>query len=149
MNNYRQNLLKEMNVFEPENKILSSYWYHLSGNRKLSEKFMREFKDELYWKPISRKQVLSEDFIREFKDYIDWQYASYCQNLSTAFLIEFKKEIHWNDYFYELEIEFEFMKQYILKSNFTDIYQFKSNHLNDAQKQEIQKLLNLKYHLIQ
>ena len=45
-------------------------WGILSEGWRLSEKFMREFKDYLDWKSIQRYgwQYLSENFIREFRD---------------------------------------------------------------------------------
>ena len=42
-------------------------WYENSHNQKLSEKFIREFKDNVDWYEISCNQKLSENFIREFK----------------------------------------------------------------------------------
>ena len=36
--------------------------------QKLSEEFIKKFKDEVDWLSISIYQKLSEDFIREFKD---------------------------------------------------------------------------------
>ena len=36
---------------------------------------------------------LTEDFIREFKDYVDWWYVSKYQKLSEEFKEEFKKEL--------------------------------------------------------
>ena len=39
--------------------------------QKLSESFIREFKDKVIWKYICDYQELSETFIDEFKDYVD------------------------------------------------------------------------------
>lgn len=45
-------------------------WEIISVSYRLSEKFMREFKDYLNWKSIQRYgwEYLSENFIREFRD---------------------------------------------------------------------------------
>ena len=56
-------------------------WSHISSHQKLSEDFIREFKDKVNWENISVYQKLSEDFIREFKDYINFEYLignKYC-----------------------------------------------------------------------
>ena len=41
---------------------------------------------------ISEKQKLSEDFIREFKNKVNWGYILREQNLSRSFIKEFKDE---------------------------------------------------------
>ena len=41
-------------------------WSHISIYQKLSEKFIREFKDKVSWDWISKYQKLSEKFIKEF-----------------------------------------------------------------------------------
>ena len=43
---------------------------------------------------ISEYQKLSEEFIREFKDKVDWCYISEYQDLSENFKEEFKKELN-------------------------------------------------------
>jgi len=63
--------------------------------QKLSEDFIREFKDKLNWYRISRYQKLSEDFIREFKNKVNWCEISACQKLSPKFITEFKNEVDW------------------------------------------------------
>ena len=65
-------------------------------DNKLSEDFIREFKDEVYWEMISKYQTLSEDLIREFKDDVDWWYISKYQTLSEDFIREFKEKIDWH-----------------------------------------------------
>ena len=55
-------------------------WERISHHQKLSEDFIREFKDKVDWENISACKKLSEDFIREFKDKVDWEYSSGCQN---------------------------------------------------------------------
>ena len=42
---------------------------------------------------ISSYQKLSEEFIREFKDKVDWLYICRFQKLSEEFKKEFKKEL--------------------------------------------------------
>ena len=46
------------------------------------------------WDYISFSQKLSEDFIREFKDKVDWDYISYYQKLSQDFIREFKDKVN-------------------------------------------------------
>ena len=67
-------------------------WEFISKRLKLSEDFIREFKDKLDWRNISGYQKLSEDFIREFKDVVNWYCISECQVLSEEFIREFKNK---------------------------------------------------------
>lgn len=69
-------------------------WYGISMSKKLSEGFIREFKDNVVWSYISAYQKLSEDFIREFKNKVDWFNISKHQKLSEDFTIEFKTYIN-------------------------------------------------------
>ena len=57
-------------------------WFQISINQKLSENFIREFKDKVYWPSISIHQKLSENFIQEFKNKVSWIYILLYQNLS-------------------------------------------------------------------
>ena len=66
--------------------------YAFYRNNKLSEDFIREFKDKVDWEHISYYQKLSEDFIREFKDRVDWMMISRYKTLSEEFVKEFKEE---------------------------------------------------------
>jgi hypothetical protein len=98
---------------DPENQD----WNCISIVYKLSEEFIREFKEKVVWEDIFTYQVLSmcfieefkdkikdfdrlfmyqdlsEDFIRRFKHRVDWYYIFRNQNLSEAFLIEFMNNI--------------------------------------------------------
>ena len=71
-------------------------WYRISSCQKLSESFIREFKDEVKWFYISEYQQLSESFIREFKNEIDWEYISAYQKLSESFIREFSDKVNWD-----------------------------------------------------
>jgi hypothetical protein len=68
-------------------------WYSISVYQNLSESFMREFKDLFNWYSISVYQKLSEDFMREFKDLVYWTYISKYQKLSESFIIENKDKL--------------------------------------------------------
>lgn len=70
-------------------------WEEISIHRKLSEDFIREFKDEVHWTYISAFQNLSENFIREFQDYVDWCNISEFQTLSESFIREFQDKVNW------------------------------------------------------
>ena len=74
-------------------KIYDLDWIYISYHQKLSEGFIREFKDKVDWKYISRFQELSEEFIREFKDRVNWEYISVFQILSEGFREEFRNVI--------------------------------------------------------
>ena len=70
-------------------------WNYISRYQKLSEDFIREFKNRVNWYWISASQKLSENFIREFNDYMDWDWISKCQKLSEDFIREFKDKVDW------------------------------------------------------
>jgi len=74
----------------------SSWWEYISiHKKKLSENFIREFKDKVRWQYISIHQNLSEDFIREFKYEVDWHRLSRCQKLSENLIREYKDKVDW------------------------------------------------------
>ena len=70
-------------------------WFNISIYNKLSEDFIREFKDKVNWDYISLHQKLSEDFIREFQNKVNWDYISRCQKLSENFIMEFQNKVNW------------------------------------------------------
>jgi len=72
-------------------------WINVCMNLRLSEEFMREFKDYIVWATVSRYQPLSESFIREFKDYVDWRNIYQSQILTPDFIDEMVKEGYLND----------------------------------------------------
>ena len=83
-------------TLEEANRILGTdfkSWEKLSVYGKLSEDFIREFKNEVNWYHISINQKLSEDFIREFKDRVEWYWISCGQKLSESFAEEFKDRV--------------------------------------------------------
>jgi len=65
-------------------------WQEISTKQTLSEAFMKEHRDYIHWSSISTRQKLSEDFIREHRDYIHWQSISGCQTLSEDFIREYR-----------------------------------------------------------
>ena len=65
----------------------------ISRYQKLSEDFIREFKNRVEWGYISEFQKLSENFIREFKDKVDWYNIITNQELSKDFRKEFRHYI--------------------------------------------------------
>src|SRR5688572_15928368 len=91
INNIINEYVKEIergDLYNLRDELLKKYnnkWYDISYYQKLSESFIREFKDYVYWLGISKYQKLSESFIREFKDYVDWYGISRKQNLSEPF----------------------------------------------------------------
>lgn len=99
------------------------WWNYIIKAQKLSEEFMREFKDKMDmncattqqimsedfidemkdkipFKVIARYQTLSEDFIKKYWSELDWKYVSAHQHLSDEFIIENWDRINWGEYFY-------------------------------------------------
>jgi hypothetical protein len=72
----------------------SQDWLIISHRYKLTEEFIREFRDRVWWVYISYTQELSENFIREFHRKVQWDSISRYQNLSEEFMIEFINDIH-------------------------------------------------------
>jgi hypothetical protein len=88
--------LSESFIREFKNKV---DWLSISAYQKLSESFIKEFQDKVNWDCISHYPNLSTDFIREFQAKLDWEYISQYYNLSKEFLREFKDRIHRNNFF--------------------------------------------------
>ena len=88
---------KQMEIYQLKNDLLEKYdnsWSLICQNQILSEKFIREFKDEMIWEIICETQTLSEKFIREFKDEMIWSLIYVKQTLSKEFIKEFENEIN-------------------------------------------------------
>jgi hypothetical protein len=97
-------------------------WCFISINQTLSEKFIREFKDNVNWEYISRHQKLSEDFIREFSDKVYWTYISKYQKLSEDFMEEFADKLNWIliPIYQNYSDEFAEKNRYRIKTDYND-----------------------------
>jgi len=90
-------------VKEELDKILKKYscdnineinWYNFNFNHhKISEDFIREFKDSVDWIYICTYQKLSEKFMSEFKDKLDWKSVGPYQRMSKDFIEKFKDKL--------------------------------------------------------
>ena len=78
----------------PPDGIGVGLYQHDVNSQKLSESFIREFKNKVNWYWISMSQELSEDFIREFQDKVDWSRISIYQKLADSFKEEFKDRLN-------------------------------------------------------
>jgi len=87
-----------ISIFKNSKKLnLSNIdWYNISKYQKLSESFIKEFKDHVDWYNISSYQKLSDEFIREFKDKVGWSCISSYQKLSESFIREFQYKVNWS-----------------------------------------------------
>lgn len=89
----------EEDTLKRANKILGTNyqdWKCVSAYNGLTEKFIREFQDEVDWKVISAYQHLSEEFIREFANKVNWALITAYQQLSEEFMQEFKGRVCWD-----------------------------------------------------
>jgi hypothetical protein len=86
----------------------------VSKYQKLSEEFIREFKDNVNWSEISKYQKLSEEFIREFEDEIKWYSISTYQKLTKEFIKEFGLNINEDNWLYK---PIKLKKEKIVKTN--------------------------------
>ena len=87
-------------------------WYCVSAYNRLSEDFIREFKDRVYWYYVSATQKLSEGFIREFSDRVDWGLISIYQKLSEDFIREFKRKVNWSDISIYQKLSEDFIREF-------------------------------------
>jgi hypothetical protein len=165
---YRKKLFEEFDILEKESSLTEVDWEYFSSRKGLSEEFIREFQCNLNWTQISYYQEISEDFICEFQDKVDWGYISFRQILSEDFMKKFIDKVNWdnisskqlmsNDFIHEnsnkinftiyfnyQKVNLEIINKYILKTTLKQIRGIRSDHLTVAQKQEIQKILDLKY----
>lgn len=145
MNEIRRKLLHSIGIEIDDSKYTELNWYFISKRRVLSEKFIREFINEVYWDEISENQILSESFIREFQDLLNWREISSNQNLSDDFLLEFQNKVDWYWYFAWRDANFPIMKKFLFKSNHKSPYTVKMSHLSELQQNEIKKLFELKH----
>ena len=122
MTSYRRDLLREINIKNSEEELTGFDWLTISLKDKLSEEFIREFQDNVIWQYICEHQTLSKDFLNEFKD-----------------------RIIWSCYFVSKEVEYEIMKSFILKTDYTSLDSFETLHLSNNQRKEIQRILDLKH----
>ena len=144
MSEMRRKLLEEIGIETPEYKITPQKWEDICIDYTLSEEFIREFQDQIDWRNVSTYQKMTENFIREFEDKVCWYRVPTSQSLSDRFVIEYNNKVDWEFYFYYTEGSFPIMKKYISKTNHKNCSEFKTKHLNQKQKEEIERLLKLK-----
>ena len=78
-----------------ENRYIAGPNWWPVYRQKLSEQFMRDFRDRIDWMSICICQNLTESFMREMKDYVKWNYAAENQKMSKDFIIEFHDRINY------------------------------------------------------
>lgn len=66
-----EELIKEYDYNCSVEKLKKIHWVTFSRHQKISEDFIREFKNEVCWSSISIGQKLSESFIRELYYFLD------------------------------------------------------------------------------
>ena len=123
MNEYRKRLLADFGVTQSEESISYAGWYNVSMHPDLTDEFIREFSDKIIWNVLCLSRAV----------------------LSDTIVCEFNHFINFHAYFYHKKANYELIKQYILKTDYRKVENFKSTHLTNTQKQSIQKILNLKY----
>ena len=119
-------------------------WDYISVYKKLTEDFIREFKNNVDWSFISINQTLSEDFIREFKYNINWEYISQYQKLSEDFIREFSDKVDWTYISKYQKLSEDFMDKFADKLNWIliPIYQNYSDEFAEKNKYRIKNGYN-------
>ena len=132
----RHNRLTEDFIREFKDKV---DWDVISVYQHLSEDFIREFKDKVYWAGISEYQRLSEDFIREFADKVDWDYISKYQRLSEDFIREFKNRVDWDWIAKHQHLSEDFIREFADRVDWYRIstYQYLSKEFIDEFKDKL------------
>jgi len=69
-------------------------WNLIPNNEFEAEGFNNWWDSPRYWTNISAREKLSEEFIREFKDRVNWHYISLTQKLSEGFIREFIEKLY-------------------------------------------------------
>jgi hypothetical protein len=124
-------------------------WTVVSARSVLSEYIIEKYKDKINWHNISTYQVLSENFIKKYKKFVDWKSLSKKDKEYTeTFLIEFQNEMNFNLYFNSYESSYKIIKKFITKMDMKSICDIRHLHLTEKEKQDIQKMIVLKTHLI-
>ena len=121
MKDHRRKLLKNIGIHRAEEEISEDLWNHISII-KPNDAFIHEFHDKLDWTMISRVHTLPDETILKYKHLIEWDY-----------------------YFAKNEVKFAIMKQFILKTKFRTRYEFQSSQLSAIEKQENERILDIKY----
>ena len=168
MNIKRKNLLKEIGYNKSLIEISVKEWVKISKNIKLSEEFIIEFelyliwdhvtlyqeltervisecKDLIEWDILCERKVLSEEFIEKNSNELTWGMISGYQKMSDEFLIKHKDKINWIWYFTDRQASYEITKKFITKTNSRSTDHFNSSGLTQIQKNEINKMLELKH----
>ena len=96
-------------------------WSKISTDYKLSENFIREFKDKVDWVYISKHQILSENFIKEFEDKVDWYNICVYQKLSEDFIREFKNKVIWIYISINQKLSENFIKEFKSEVDWFDV----------------------------
>ena len=144
MNEYRTKLLKENRILTIENKMTRNEWRVICANLPLTDEFIIEFQSSINWLHLSANEYLSEKMIRKFYNKVDWYFLSKNRVLSDDCCRDFKHLIHWDAYFYFQESSYPILKDFLCKTNYKNIYDFKHSHLTIEQIQNIRKTLELK-----
>jgi hypothetical protein len=119
-------------------------WCVVSQHFQMPEAFILEFGDQVNWYFISGHQKVTEKMIEKYEKLLDWDRITSAQRMTDEFVRKYKHKINWPCYFKENFASFSIMKEFILKTDFVSIDEFESSDLNEYEKKEIQKLLDLK-----
>lgn len=118
-------------------------FFYVSRYQKLSEGFIRDFKDEVDWFYISAHQKLSEDFIQEFQYKVKWYYISMCQKLSENFIRKFQYKVNWYNISMYQELSENFIREFQNKVDWYNIS--KCQKLSEGFIREFEIYLNKEY----
>jgi hypothetical protein len=118
-------------------------WEQLSKNHTLSESLIRGNIHKINWREVSNNHCISEEFIRDFQDKVFWPFISKRNSYSIDFLNEFHQKIDWN-VFFQFQDNFSIMKKFIVNTTFKSVDEFYTVHLSTSQKNDLQKILNMK-----
>ena len=108
----------------------------LSSRQILSPEFIRDYRDDLLWIFISTFQKLDEKLIRDFEKYIDFGYLPYYQDISLSLLEDLNvvKQVYWTPISRDFPLKEEFILEYFVHLDKSELQKNKALELTDAVK---------------
>lgn len=109
---------------------------YIIKHQNLSDAFMRKHIDKFHYfiKDLCKVQKLSESFIRDFKDKVSWSTICVYQKLSEPFMEEFIEYLDWKNVAIYQQLSPEFIKKHIdlLDSRLINRYQYLPEHQKES-----------------
>lgn len=109
------------------------WWNYIVKSQKLSEEFMREFRNEIDMKCAGTQQIMSEEFLNEMKDKVSFSTVARYHSLSEKFIERYSNDLNWKYISSQQIFSEQFMEKYWEKINWNEYFYFtvKINELSE------------------